>query len=90
MDQTLITNVHIVDGASPAAFPGEVLVAGNRIQAVAEGSQRLPREGASVLNGQGAYLMPGLVESHVHIGLNDTDDIVGLGFLPPEEHTLLA
>jgi imidazolonepropionase-like amidohydrolase len=34
--------------------------------------------------------MPGLVESHTHLGLNNTDDILTLSAVPPEEHTLLA
>jgi imidazolonepropionase-like amidohydrolase len=32
--------------------------------------------------------MPGLVEAHSHLTFLDTPDLEGLGFVPPEEHTL--
>ncbi|MFP6696808.1 MAG: amidohydrolase family protein, partial [Alphaproteobacteria bacterium] len=37
-----------------------------------------------------ATLMPGLIESHMHVSFLDTDSLEALGFVPPEEHTLLA
>jgi imidazolonepropionase-like amidohydrolase len=89
MSDTLFTNVSILDGSGAEPFPGEVLVAGNRIQAVSQRAS-LPRNGAAMVDGQGACLMPGLVESHVHMGLDNSDDIISLGALPPEEHTLLG
>ena len=40
------------------------------------------------MDGGGATLMPGLVEAHSHLSFLDTPDLEGLGFVPPEEHTL--
>ena len=34
--------------------------------------------------------MPGLVESHAHLSIENTDDLAALGRIPPEEHTLLT
>ena len=34
--------------------------------------------------------MPGLVESHAHLSIDNTDDLAALGRIPPEEHTLLT
>jgi imidazolonepropionase-like amidohydrolase len=34
--------------------------------------------------------MPGLIESHAHLSINNTDDLTALGRIPPEEHTLLT
>jgi imidazolonepropionase-like amidohydrolase len=47
-------------------------------------------EGARVVDGAGATLMPGLIESHSHLTFLDTSDLESLGFTPPEEHTLLT
>jgi imidazolonepropionase-like amidohydrolase len=86
----LFTNVNVLDCGGDAPFPGEVLVAGTKIARVSPRGNALPRQDAQVVDGGGAYLMPGLVESHVHIGLNNSDDIFALAAVPPEEHTLLA
>ena len=39
-------NVVIFDGTGSSPFPGEVRVEGNRITAVAKGSQNISQEGA--------------------------------------------
>ena len=84
----LFTNVQVIDGSGAAPFAGEVLVEGNRIKQVARDGAALPRDGASVVDGNGRTLMPGLVESHAHISFCDTPDLESLGDIPPEEHTL--
>jgi imidazolonepropionase-like amidohydrolase len=66
-----------------------VRVEGNRIAAVTpEGT---PPEGgpATVIDGAGRTLMPGLVECHAHIGLADMASY-DLTRVPPEEHMLLT
>jgi imidazolonepropionase-like amidohydrolase len=90
MDGILFTNVNILDCSGHDPFRGEVLVRGNRIERIASGRELLPRDGARIVDAHGTFLMPGLVESHVHMGLNNSDDIISLGALPPEEHTLLT
>jgi len=67
MTDTLFTDVMIFDGSGEPLFPGEVLVRGERIEAVARGDERLPREGVTVVAGQGRTLMPGMVEAHGHL-----------------------
>lgn len=85
----LITNVKILDGTGREPFTGAVRVEGNRIAEVVTGSAVPVNAGAAVINGGGATLMPGLVESHAHIGLADmTSD--ELTRLPPEEHMLIT
>ncbi|MBM3264872.1 MAG: amidohydrolase family protein [candidate division Zixibacteria bacterium] len=90
MEKTVFTDVYILDGTGRMPFVGEVALKGNRIEAVGEGRISVSRSGATLVDGTGAYLMPGLVESHVHLGLDNSNDIIALGALPPEEHTLLA
>jgi len=87
---TLFTNITVIDCTGGKPFPGEVLVAENRIAKVAVGQERLSRDDAEVVDGGGAVLMPGLVESHAHLSIDNTDDLASLGSIPPEEHILLA
>ncbi|MBM3517231.1 MAG: amidohydrolase family protein [Alphaproteobacteria bacterium] len=90
MAQTLFTNVEIFDGTGKKPYPGEVLVQGNRIKRVAKGSDQIAREGARVIDGQGATVLPGLVEAHAHITYSDAPTLKSMGDIPPEEHTLLT
>jgi imidazolonepropionase-like amidohydrolase len=88
MAKVLFKNVNVLDGSGAAPFAGQVLVEGNRIKSVAPQGSTIPAEGARVVDGGGATLMPGLVESHAHMTFLDTPDLEGLGFVPPEEHIL--
>ena len=90
MAPTVFTNVQIIDGSGDEPFAGEVLVQGNRIKEIAKGGGRVSHDGAEVIDGGGATLMPGLVESHAHISFANTSDLESLGAIPPEEHTLLT
>ncbi len=74
MAATLFTNVQIFDGTVSGLFPGQVLVEGNRIKAVAKGSAAIPANGAEVIDGGGATLTPGLVESHAHLFFGSSVD----------------
>jgi imidazolonepropionase-like amidohydrolase len=88
MGATLFSNVRILDCTGAPAFAGSVLVEGNRIAAVAAVAAPLAAGNARVIDGQGATLMPGLVEAHSHLTFTDVAQSVDLGFIPPEEHML--
>jgi imidazolonepropionase-like amidohydrolase len=88
MSRTLFRNVTVLDCTGAAPFAGSVLVEGNRIKAVAAHGAPMAADGAVVVDGMGATLMPGLVESHSHLTFLDTADLESLGFVPPEEHIL--
>jgi imidazolonepropionase-like amidohydrolase len=85
----LITNARILDGSGREPFPGAVRVENNRIAEVTPGVPAPRADGATVIDGAGATLMPGLVESHAHIGLADVGS-ADLTRLPPEEHMLIT
>ena len=87
---TLFTNVTVFDGDGPASFPGEVLVEGNRIVAVAFGGEHIAAEGAVVVDGGGATLMPGLIEAHAHLGFGSSVDRVLRGPRTPEQMLLVT
>jgi imidazolonepropionase-like amidohydrolase len=88
MNATLFRNVSVLDCTGNPAFAGSVLVEGNRIAAVAPAAASLALGNARVVDGQGATLMPGLIEAHSHLSFTDFAQSVELGFIPPEEHTL--
>lgn len=89
MSACLISNVRILDGTGRVPFSGAVRVEGNRIVAITEGRAAASGEGATVIDGAGATLMPGLIESHAHIGLADMGSY-DLTRVPPEEHMLMT
>src|SRR5260221_2816772 len=86
----LSTNLKVLDGSGAEPFPAKVLVEGNRIKSVPLVREVLSAEGADLVDGGGATLMPGLVEAHSHISFANTADLQSLGAVPPEEHKLLA
>ena len=87
----MFTHVNVLDCSGDDPFEGEVLVEGNEIVEISKETGKLPRDGAEVLDGgDDVTLMPGLVESHSHLSINNVDDLTALGRIPPEEHTLLT
>jgi imidazolonepropionase-like amidohydrolase len=48
------------------AAPGDVLIEGDRIAAV-HGNRAHPPRGVRVVDGRGLFLIPGLIDSHVHL-----------------------
>jgi len=85
----LITNARVLDGSGQAPFAGAVRVEANRITEVTPGAAPPPTRAATVIDAGGATLMPGLVESHAHLGFADMTS-QELTRLPPEEHMLVT
>ncbi|GAB5471544.1 MAG: amidohydrolase family protein [Rhodospirillales bacterium] len=88
MNKTVITNVQVIDGSGAKPFAGQVLISGDRIERVAKAGDKIAGEDARTIDGGGATLMPGLVESHAHISFCNISSLEELGDIPPEEHTL--
>jgi imidazolonepropionase-like amidohydrolase len=85
---TLFTNVRILDGTGAMPYAGSVLVQGNRIRTVGRSSAALAPHGATVIDGAGATLMPGMCEAHTHFSWNDAATLAGIQTMPLEEHVL--
>ena len=67
--QVLFTNVNVFDGkADKLATNRRVLVEGNLIKAVGDETLKAGK-GATVINGGGRTLMPGLIDSHAHFNV---------------------
>jgi imidazolonepropionase-like amidohydrolase len=65
----LFTNVNVFDGTSESLQEGmSVLVEGNLIKTISRSSIAAP--GATVIDGGGRTLMPGLIDGHAHVMIN--------------------
>ena len=82
----LITNVNVWDGTSDGLQSGmNVLITGNLIESVSKSKPSAP--GATVIDGGGRTLMPGLIDMHSHLclgpgglpGFRDAYDQVAAG-----------
>ncbi len=70
--QILFENVRVFDGTSEKlTAKTNVLVEGNLIKAV--GSSVRGGAGATVVDGGGGILMPGLIDTHVHFNMNESN-----------------
>ena len=74
----LIRNVRIFDGTSLSDQTGAVLIEGDRIARVGMGDGALADcSAASVIDGNGGTLMPGLVDAHTHLALGSSVEVMG-------------
>ena len=79
-ERILIRNVHIFDGKSESLIAGrDVLIEGRLIKQIGPG---LSAGGATVIDGGGRTLMPGLIDCHSHLNINGAH---GLGSTEAEQ-----
>src|SRR6187549_1872226 len=88
MADVVFTNVRILDGTGQNPYNGSVLVRGNRIRQVGRSSAPIAPGGATVIDGAGATLMPGMCEAHTHFSWNDAATLSAIQTMPLEEHVL--
>ena len=62
---TLLTNVTVLDGEGGRIDRGQLLFRDGKIVAV---GQNLDAAGATVIDGQGKYVTPGVIDIHSHLG----------------------
>jgi imidazolonepropionase-like amidohydrolase len=68
-----ITGVRVLDvAAGRYSPPSVVIVAGTRIARIVDAGGFRPASGDSVIDLSGAYLLPGLIDAHVHLTLGGT------------------
>jgi imidazolonepropionase-like amidohydrolase len=88
MNATLFTNVMIFDGTGSPRFSGEVRVESDSIAAI---GLDLNRDGASIIDGQGATLMPGMVEAHAHLTWpSSIERVINAMKVPLDEHVAIT
>jgi imidazolonepropionase-like amidohydrolase len=66
--KTLLKNANIIDGLGNAPFAGDVLIDEELILAVGAADG----EGATVIDVAGKTVMPGLIDAHCHVTLDET------------------
>ncbi|MCF2514363.1 amidohydrolase [Sphingomonas sp. G124] len=64
---TLIRGATIFDGEGGRIDNGSILIADGKVQAVG-GADLAGPEGATVIDGQGRYVTPGIIDVHSHLG----------------------
>ncbi len=64
--KVLITDVNIFNGKEDRIFPGNILIEGQLIKTIS-GTDIPVDAGAQVIDGQGKYVIPGLIDAHVHL-----------------------
>lgn len=87
-----ITNVRIFDGTGAAPFAGSVTIKSGRIADILAPDVNLATLAVDeIIDGQGATLMPGMVEAHAHLTWGSSVEHVYHEFmLPPEELKIAA
>ncbi len=84
MGRYVLTNCYVFDGLGNL-FKGSVVVEGSRIVDVgSEGSVEVPKD-AEVIDLGGMYLLPGLIDAHLHLIGMRTGDFVKEPLLTPYE-----
>ncbi len=72
---TLFTNVNVFNGSENKLYKGlNVLVEGNKVTKITKDS--ISTDGATVIEGKGKTLMPGLIDGHAHVMINAHFDSV--------------
>lgn len=65
---TVLRGMTIIDGLGKRISPGRIVLEGNRIRSAGADDQSPIPEGARVEDLSGKYVIPGMIDSHVHIG----------------------
>ncbi|CAL2101388.1 Amidohydrolase [Tenacibaculum sp. 190130A14a] len=92
-DDVLITNVNYVDVLKGKIKKGNILVKDGKIVAISK--KTIKNTDVFVINGEGKWLIPGLVDAHIHMfqsgGLYTRPDVIDLTTFRPyeEERTWL-
>lgn len=89
-NQTLLCNANVFDGTgTPASADVDVLIEGTRIMSV--GRDLTARAGAAVIDLGGRWIMPGLIDCHVHFVFpGNPDDVEKARTMQPPQFAWIA
>jgi imidazolonepropionase-like amidohydrolase len=74
----VITNVTVIDGTGAAPKPNsDIAIQGKKIMAVGPRGQLAVPADARVIDGSGKYVIPGLIDTNVHLILNTAPEWLG-------------
>jgi imidazolonepropionase-like amidohydrolase len=83
MARTVFTGGQVFDGTGASAFPGEVVIEGDRVVEVREGHHPDAHGTDTVVDAAGHTVMPGMVESHAHLTFPSAVGHIDPTFNPP-------
>jgi imidazolonepropionase-like amidohydrolase len=87
----LLAGGMIFDGSGQPLFQGDLLIVGNRIEAVVAASESwTPPARAVRIELGGRTVMPGLVDGHAHISFTGVANLMDLVLMPVEENLIAA
>ena len=73
-DPTTLVNCRIVNaGAGSVSPPSQIEIHGGRLSHIRDGPAVANRKGQRVIDVDGAYIIPGLIDAHVHVMAPSTD-----------------
>jgi imidazolonepropionase-like amidohydrolase len=79
-DPLAVVGVAVFDGGGGPLVPGQiVVVAGGRVERVGPAGQVEPPAGAVRVDGAGRTLLPGFVDTHVHLGFYEPAEVLAGG-----------
>jgi imidazolonepropionase-like amidohydrolase len=71
--RTVYQNATLIDGINNIPQPNmSILVRGERIETIAPSAQFTPPAGAKIVDATGLYVLPGLINTHIHIATDST------------------
>jgi len=89
--RTLIRDVSIFDGETLRSGNNAVVVAGDRIEAIADAADAFHGQAFdTVIEGKGMTLMPGMVESHAHLTWGSSVEKIYHQFILPADELKVA
>jgi imidazolonepropionase-like amidohydrolase len=89
--QILLAGGVVFDGSGRGLYPADVLVAGNRIEAIVSPTEPWnPPPDATRIDVGGRTVMPGLVDGHAHVSFTNVSDLMDLARMPVEENLIAA
>jgi hypothetical protein len=70
----VISDVSLIDGTGASPRVTTVVVEGDRIVAIAPSARARPPVDATLVDGRGKYLIPGMWDMHIHIGIGGYEE----------------
>src|SRR5262249_39882822 len=65
----LIRNATLMLATGKTIARGSILLVAGKIAAISEGEGTAPAEGATVIDGTGKFVTPGVIDTHSHLGV---------------------
>lgn len=72
-NETIIKNVFIIDGTGNEPILGSIKISNGVIESIKTFDELVVSENTTIIDGTGKYLIPGLIDSHVHLMMGGSE-----------------